>query len=294
MLNKAPIFLNCFSRGGSNILWNMFLTHPDVASPMKETLEIFRTGLRHATWPGYKMVLLSRQPKLLDQWNYEERTTIPTGAQKYLDQVLFDWKVKTFEDGEMKWKSPDEQYTLDEVRSTRLVAKNNNGTIFLTDVLLQMYPDATFVALTRDPFALYESHKRRKITTSAKEFGAFYRKMTDKMLADAARLDSYNVIKFEDLLREPLDSLKQLYAWTNLDAGKVDRLRFKAKPHLQQDGQHTTKFTTGQHYWFAPVDVYQILEKDINKLQADRLEAAERDAIIGECRSNLEKLGYLD
>jgi hypothetical protein len=292
MLNKAPIFLNCFSRGGSNILWNMFLTHPDVASPMKETLEIFRTGLRHATWPGYKLALLSRQPRLLDQWNYSERRPIPRAAQEYFDRVLFDWKVKTFEDSDMKWKSPDEQYTPDEVKKTRLVAKNNNGTIFLSDVLLEMYPDASFVALTRDPLALYESHKRRKITASAREFSAFYRTMTDKMLADAARLPNYHIIQFEELLRDPLGSLKKLYAWTNLDESKVSRLRFKAKPHLQSDGQHATKFTTGQHYWFAPADVYEFLERDINKLQADRIEAGERDLILQECRENLQKLGY--
>lgn len=292
MLNKAPIFLNCFSRGGSNILWNIFLTHPDVCSPIRETLEIFRTGMTRPQMAGYKLTLLSRQPRLLDQWNLEERPPVPKAAQNYFDCELHEWKMKTLEDPEMKFKNETEVYTREEVEKARLVAKNNNGTILLTPMLCEMYPDVTFIALARDPFALYESFKRRQIIPDVEKFAAFYQRIAGKMLEDAEKLPNYHLIKFEDVLKEPIAAVKQLYEWTNLDASKVKKLRFKAKPHLQADGSHTSELAVGHHYWFAPDEVYQILEKDINSLQASRVDEKERETIVQVCGDILQRLNY--
>jgi hypothetical protein len=292
MLNRTPIFLNCFSRGGSNILWNVFLTHPDVASPILETLEIFRTGIRKPKLAGYKLALLSRQPRLLDQWNLNERPPVPAAAKEFFDQELYKWKVKTLEHPEMKFKTETEIYTLEEAQNARLVSKNNNGTIFLTPMLREMYPDSTFIALTRDPFALYESFKRRGIISEASAFAQFYNRLAGRMLEDRENLPRYHLMKFEDLLADPLASTSQLYDWTNLDASKVTKLRFKAKPHLQKDGSHGTQFQSGHHYWFKPDEVYSILEKDINTFSADRLAPEDRAEISRLCGPVLKTLGY--
>lgn len=293
MLNKAPIFLNCFSRGGSNILWNVFLTHPDVSSPIRETLEIFRTGFTRPQMAGYKLTLLSRQPRLLDQWNLEDRPSVPKAAQEFFDSELHLWKMKTLEDQEMKFKSETDVYTREEVEKARLVAKNNNGTILLTPMLREMYPDATFVALSRDPFALYESFKRRQIIPDAEKFAAFYNRIAGKMLEDAEKLPRYHLIKFEDLLKEPLDSVKKLYQWTDLNPAKVTKLRFKAKPHLKADGSHGSDLQIGQHYWFAPDELGNFFETDINSLQATRLDEKERATIIEIAGDTLRRLNYL-
>ena len=292
MLNRSPIFLNCFSRGGSNILWNMFLTHPDVCSPILETLEIFRTGMRRPKLAGYKLILLSRQPRLLDQWNLEDRAPVPQAAKDYFDKELFAWKAKTFEDTDMKFKSEGETYGLEEVNAARLVAKNNNGTILLTPMLREMYPDSTFIALTRDPFALYESFKRSNIIPNAAEFARFYGRIAGRMLEDAEKLPGYHVLKFEDLIQDPLETVQKLYGWAGLDPSKVTKLRFKAKPHLKSDGTHSSDLAVGHHFWFAPEDVGEFFQKDINTLQAQRVDQADRDAILNECGETLTKLGY--
>ena len=65
-LNRAPIFLNCLSRGGSNIFWNLFLSHPDACSPIRETLEIFRADWRAPTRTGLWLALTSGQPRLFE------------------------------------------------------------------------------------------------------------------------------------------------------------------------------------------------------------------------------------
>ena len=45
-LSKAPIFINGFGSGGSNILVNLLLSHPEVCSPSGETQNVFRGGSR--------------------------------------------------------------------------------------------------------------------------------------------------------------------------------------------------------------------------------------------------------
>jgi hypothetical protein len=122
VLNKRPIFINAFSRGGSNILWNIFLSHPDVCSPIIETLEIFRIGL-YGKWPGYKVIMLSGQPKLFNQKYLEPRRPLNARTQEYIDGMLYEWKLKTAVDDEMCFKYEDERYTLDEVKEARLCAK---------------------------------------------------------------------------------------------------------------------------------------------------------------------------
>src|SRR5688572_14404209 len=160
MKNNFPILLNCFSRGGSNILWNILLSHPDVCSPIQETLEIFRLDWRGLRNEGLKVALLSRQWTLFNQWNFQLRRPLTLQAQTYIDQTLFRWKLKTLDDSEMRYKTKNHIYTLTEVENSRLVLKNNNGVIFLSDLFAEMYPGVRFFALVRDPIPLYESHKR--------------------------------------------------------------------------------------------------------------------------------------
>ena len=42
MLNKRPIFIIGFARGGTNIILNLLRSHPDVCSPRGETDQVFR------------------------------------------------------------------------------------------------------------------------------------------------------------------------------------------------------------------------------------------------------------
>jgi hypothetical protein len=297
MQNKSPIFLNCFSRGGSNILWNIFLTHPDVCSPIRETLEIFRTGLREfrlrrPTIEGYWLRLLTGQPRFMDQWHLEERHPISPAARAYLDKVLYRCKLRTLEDSEMCLKEEGVRYTREEVESSRLVAKNNNGLVFLSDILAGMYPDATFFGLVRSPFAVYESHKRRQIISNVEEFGRFYETLVQRMIADSRRLPNYHLIKFEDVLADPIGVSRRLYAQAGLDFTRVKKFRFKAKPHLTKDGQHTSKFEVGHHFWFTPEKVFEILEPNINAFQAGKLSPAERDTLLRIARKSIDHFDY--
>jgi hypothetical protein len=294
MLNRAPIVLNCFSRGGSNILWNILLSHPDACSPIEETLQIFRLDWRAPRPEGLKAALLTRQPRLFNQWHLQPRLPIPPRAQAYLDAVLFRWKLKTLDDEEMRCKSGTERYTRLEVENARLVLKNNNALLLLSDLFAAMYPDAAFFALVRDPIPLYESHKRHKTppSRSTETFAAFYTRLAGQMQADSARLPRYHLLRFEDLLHNPADSARRIYELAGLDPARVPQLRFKAKPHMQADGSHTTQFEAGRHYWFGYDELSRILEPEINAYQSSRLDSGEAGRLRALLGGLPAQLGY--
>lgn len=292
MRNTAPIFLNCYSRGGSNILWNIFLTHPDVCSPIDETLTIFRCDLKAPTLAGLQVALRSRQLRLFDQWRLQPRRPLGPGTQRFIDETFFRCKQRTLHDPEMQYKFENEIYRAHEVDSARLVAKNNNGLAFISDLLLQMYPGASFFALVRDPLALYESHRRRGITNGIQAFSDFYERIAQRMLADAQTIENYHIVRFEDIIADPIEVMQHLYELVALDFSKIRKVRFKAKAHLQPNGSHGTPYTSGKHYWFDFDEVHQILDPDINKRQRNQLPANERAELSERLQTVRQQLGY--
>ena len=291
VLNNKPIFLNAFSRGGSNILWNVFLTHPDVCSPILETVEIFRIG-RRGRLSGYQAVWHTRQLQFFNQMKLAPRRPISAQAQQFIDATLHDWKLKTFTDGDMRFKAANQTYSMDEVIAARLCAKNNNGLAFLSDVLYSIYPEAVLIGLVRDPIALYESHKRRRIARSVGEFARRYNAIGGKMLEDSEAHDSYHIVRFEDVLMQPVKMALHLYELAGLDADRVQQLRFKAKAHYQPNGTHTTQYVQGKHYWFDFEEVVAYFQQDINQLQISKLDPRERAAVWEQTQHIAERLGY--
>ena len=118
----------------------------------------------------------------------QERRPISEKAQSHIDQTLYDRSLLTLTDTDMRFKSESETYSLPEIQQARLVTKNNNGLAFLSDIYQEMYPDATFFALTREPASLYESHKRRKLADSPEQFAQYYNQLGDRMMCDASRM----------------------------------------------------------------------------------------------------------
>lgn len=292
MKNKAPIFLNCLSRGGSNIFWNIFLSHPDACSPIRETLEIFRTDLRDPHWEGYAAALLSGQIHFFNQWKLEKRNPISKRAQSFIDETFYRHKLKTLTDNEMKFKTPQHLYSLDEVQQARLTVKNNNGLSFLSDTFAEMYPDVVFFALIRDPVPLYESHLRRKISKSPREFANFYNTLAARVLHDKKRFPHYHIIRFEDILATPQEIIPKLYEMAGLDKEKVEKIRFRAKPHYMKDGSYGSTQTMFSHHWFDFDKVYEILEPEINRLQAERVNSEEQIEVADLTKEYRIAFGY--
>ena len=290
-INK-PIFLNCFSRGGSNILWNLFLSHPGVCSPVRETLQIFGAFSRHASLEGFITALLSRQPRLFDQWNLTPRKPISAGARDYIDRTFQRWVLKTLDDPEMKFKSESKIYTRVEVQTCRMAAKNNNGLVFLSETLAAIYPQAIFFNLVRHPYALYDGHRRHKIFSDPLDFARFYRTVCERMVHDSENRPDCHLARFEDLLEDPAGFIRDLYLKAGLDFDPRRKVRLKAKPYLHADGSRRSDLETGRHYWIITDRLGEFLEAGINRFQSARLAEEEMEIIRAGNGPLMEKLGY--
>ena len=160
MLNRRPIFIVGFGRGGSNILLNILRSHPDVCSPRGETQQVFygksdesfRT--RTAKLLRYAQVAIAQRQDVFSIRNLKPRREFCAFSQRTIDRVLFDDKCQALGQTQNLYKSEAVKYTPEEIRHSRLLCKNLNGLAFLTGEFAKMYPDAMFFGLVRNGFAI--------------------------------------------------------------------------------------------------------------------------------------------
>ena len=70
-------------------------------------------------------------------------------------------------------------------------------------------------------------------------------------------------------------------------------MRFKAKPHMQADGHHATRFQAGRHYWFDFDEIPQLLEPEVNWYQVSKLDPKELEQLYILTRDIRSQLGYV-
>ena len=233
---------------------------------------------------------------LFNQWYFKERKAVSRHAKKYIDDTLYNWKLKTINDCEMIYKFDDQKYNIEEIQNARLVIKNNNGLIYLSKIFFEMYPHATFIALVRHPFALYESHKRRrtKVSMSPELFCDYYNKMVKKMISDAGNIPNYNIVRFEDLVSDPVNSVKLIYKYSNLDFNVIKKIRFKAKPFTHQDGSYGTHYNIGQHYWLNTNEIEKMIDPNVNSSQIAMISKKEKKKILFSLKASMDQFDYSD
>jgi hypothetical protein len=116
-------------------------------------------------------------------------------------------------------------------RSNRRIVTKNPGHTFRIPILLEMFPDARFIYIRRNPYAVYQStmHLRRTmltenslgpadLSTSEEDMLYFYEKCIrtyeeTKTQIPAGRLHE---LRFEDLETDPLEEIRKIYAGLNL------------------------------------------------------------------------------
>lgn len=256
-------------------------------------MELFRLNpKKNPRWAGYKLALISGQPLFFNQWHLKPRKEISAKTKTYIDQVLFEHKLNTLNDAEMKFKAEGKLYTRSEVEQSRIVLKNNNGLTFLSDAFSDMYPDAIFVSLVRNPVALYESHKRRGLAKNVEQFSGFYNTLCQRILDDSKRLPSYRILKFETMIGDPKQTIQDLYSHADLDMKQVSQFRFKAKRFVHSDGKHRTEFERRKHYWFDIDNLHEILEPKVNEYQNQLLSDEEIEEVLNRTGNITTKLGY--
>ena len=169
--------------------------------------------------------------------------------------------------------------------------KSVNEIIFLTDIFYDMYPDATFIALVRDGLALCEGYLRRGISSAA-ECGSVYNLITQKMIKDSNRFDSYYIIKFEDVITNPIQSLTEIYNYANLDIKSLKKIRLKAKVHYNEKGERIKKYKKGEKVWLNFDESQNFIDPRINEYQIDKLIAEDKDEFMKIAKKSMDFFSY--
>lgn len=282
MKNHKVIVINGMARGGTNILWNIIQSHPEVCSTILETSQTLYPPKLKRLRPFINYILGTRI------------ASSPLGASllgPWLDNRFYQHKLKNFGDADNGYKYENEAYTEAEVARSVLCLKSVNHDIYLTDVIARIYADSYFIGIIRNGYALCESWMRRGHTPQ--KTGRLYRHYAEKILTDSQKYPRYRVIKFEDLLKNPFGQAETLFAFAQLEVTNIPQVRLKSKKILHPDGTYTTKYgETNAKYWFSPATIDQILEENISDIQAAALSDADKRAFEKEAGPILDYFNY--
>jgi hypothetical protein len=163
--------------------------------------------------------------------------------------------------------------------------------IYGNDAFVDMYPDGTFLGLVRNGLAVCEGHIRRG--RSAEEIGWRYQILVDKMLMDSERISSYRIIRFEDLIAQPMNSLHSVYAHAGLDVSRLSEIRMQVRRVMDADGNHRLNGKSEWDVvWLQPRDLANYFQSDVDGNQIRHLSQTDRDKFLMKAGPAMERLGY--
>jgi hypothetical protein len=299
MLNKRPIFIVGFQRGGSNILLNLLRSHTQVCDAGGEAQELF-IGKPNEAWQkrlpkilDYLPILLTEKQHIFHLSNWQARKPFHKSSQKRIDHIIYKQKLKAKDPSQNLYKSQDILYSDEEIASARVLTKTLSGLIYLGENLATMYPDATFIALIRNGLAVCEGASRRG--TELSEMARYYQQGCQQMLSYSKHLPNYHIFRYEDLMAKPLETLSQILKAADLDIGHMNSIRQEIKPLINKEGKHLTPTDKAfnQLVWYDLNNFMNHLVPNVNDNQIQRLSQEQKASIINECGSSLEQFGYL-
>ena len=283
MKNSRVIVLNGFSRGGTNIAWNLLQSHPDVCSPILETGELLYRRL-------FRLFPKSWTRRMLGQSRFLD--SIPGRlVQQQIDQLFYRWKLKNLGHRDNGMKEDGVPYTAEEVKRSVLCLKSTNFDIGLIDCFQRMYSDVYCIGLVRDGYSLCNGRVRRG--QSAEVAGQQYRQIGQQMIERAADTDRFLLLRFDDVLKDPFGTAERLYAFCKLQPLSVPKLRLKSKRVLTANRKHEPLFgEENRKYWFDRAAISGVLDSNIDQVQASQLSPEDLARFEKHALSVLECLGY--
>ena len=296
MKNKKLIVINGFQRGGTNIVYNIFQSHPQVCSANDlETGQILSQNYRIPSRKilGYfiKRLKLSLYDLLNKKFILNSFMVSIFGI--VVDYIFYKYKLKNFYNKYNRFKYENILYSMNEIKGSVLCLKSVNNDIRLTRFLSKIYDDIYFIGLVRNGYALCESWIRRG--KDAKICGFRYRKFCKMMISDSKEIKNYKIVKFEDVIKNPFNMATNLYAFTHLKPVNLDKLRFKSKKVLTGNGNHKVKFgRLDEKYWFDRESLKNLIDPKINEIQTQKLSESDKKVFTIYIKSLLKYFNYKD
>lgn len=250
-ITNPPVFIIGFWRSGTTLLHNMMCQDPKAAYVTTYQTVFPNHILSHAWWfkpiigkfwPTHRpfdnvkmgmdlpqeeeIALANLQPISFYNFLY-----FPGDFEKFYEQELFLTGQK--KDPKILWKAHYRKLIRKSVLNTkgvRFISKNPSNMARIS-TLLEMFPDAKFVFIYRDPYKTVESFYRFfaevipavQIQQSSEDLNIdrHFRVFTDmirKYFDDRSLIPEHNLVevRFEDFKKDPISGLREIYSRLNL------------------------------------------------------------------------------
>jgi hypothetical protein len=151
-----------------------------------------------------------------------------------------------------------------------------------------MYPDAVFLALVRNGFAVCESYLRRG--GDVQSIASLYSAVCGKMVSDSEAYANYHIIKYEDLVADTLETVKRVFALAELDAGEVSKLRLVVRGGGKAEGHSGGE--ARELAWYSWEEFADIVTPEYDRRQLTSLSDSDRQAFLLGARESMAYFGY--
>jgi Sulfotransferase family len=312
-----PIFIHGLQGGGTGILWNIITSHAECLGPRFETNEIFQFSfLDFAKFlvrrQGAQLINMLELIRLSMRYRFDPRkfhvfdmeNVLPRDGAVIQDPGFRSAVVQRLEELKLDhgnnprfdkedFRTPQDQYTPQEIQNTRLTAKNLEGCCFLRGFFEDLFSGAQFVSIVRHGLAICESNLRHGRAFSATEAGANYRVLVKEMLRQSGDSNSI-LVRYEDLVDKPKETIARLYDFLQLEWRADQKFRMAVREFI---GREKTWLMSHQvqkgKNWFSLEELSErFLQKDINQSALERLPEGQRAEFISEAAEVLSALDY--
>ena len=221
---KSPIFIFGCGRSGTTLLLNILGKHPNIY-PVKEESNLF---VRHKTTNNFFFEEYEKESNfekltlaiLASFFYHGDKSSLMIKNNCFPDDVINMFScIKVLDD----FKTLRNKYEVFNLCTHYLTLKENKrrwvektpNNIFNTSFILDLYPDAKFIEIYRDPRAVCLSWLNAKFgyfkTSNLLECIKVWRSAISQGLDSRNKIpERYIQVKYEDLINSPKDELKRI------------------------------------------------------------------------------------
>jgi hypothetical protein len=264
-VHPRPIFVLGHWRSGTTHLHNLLALDPRFAVVTNQQCITPEASLVGGRWLRRLMGLLLRQERPMDRmaWSpdlpQEEETAVAKSAPVSI-HAAFQFPTQALELFERRVLQEPAGYAAALLRVLRIATLHGGGRPLVLKspshtaqipLLLRLFPEARFVFLHRDPWAVYAStlhvHARVLPRTALEPYSrpciqanvlALYRRLMGSYLRERQHIPAGQLVEiaYADLDADPLTTLERLYA--ALDLGPFEPQRQRVATYVDQQSGH--------------------------------------------------------
>lgn len=296
-MDRSLFLVSGFSRGGTNLLWNLICSHPGVLSTGVELNQIF--GPSHTNIPMY--------------WKGAIESfaipgfPVPKSIASYGGRRVLELAENHAEESWGRWKTSNDIYTKDEIVRLPVCTKSVNSwardrifgllkrnvALKYNRLLLRSFGVVKTVYLIRDAEAVCNGWMRRGCDPY--EAGNWYRYIVEMMISDFLRReDDILFIKFQDVLLDPISTTKLIYKFLGLNELELSEFHLKLKKILTREGTHEVlNGLEGEMRWIPQTDIEEFIDSEVDIRQRESLSVSDSRAFrrgLGDINARLDKI----